>query len=400
SREDRQSDIPAVLNRISGLKVKISKGGYILKDELDVKSWNNLVEAVNEVNRKKIKIIPHDLGYNLFKEYRDGSLRQKQKQYLKWIYAFDSNEGHSLPNFNTDHETLMKYKEFIGDRLKNNLIFTLLSKAQEAYPKQFSELLGISKRDYKKLAKTLLGLWKSDAPQKEERIKSILERNAFFVEEINWQPNITINEINDWLNSLSSNVIEKELVQKIFNDLYGENYGQMQKEMEKFEFKTEGKSGFGRPFRFILSKRKMHSVAMFNMGVCVAPDDKLWNSPDFWQMIIFDEEDNGCGGVIYRTIEEDDKKYLIASIQPSQGILSSVSPEQTYARIIKFSKLMRKGLKYQNLLIPTDSVIHSNRSSIQSIIPSMNYPTLTLKRKYDFSYSPYHYQYQKFYIVD
>ncbi len=335
---------------------------------------------------------------NLLIEYNNGTLRAKQKEYLKHIYSYDAANGNILPDFNTNHETLMKYKEFIGDRLKNDLIFTLLSKAQQAFPEQFTSLLGKPKADYRRLAKTLFGLWNSKVEGKEEKLKGILERNSIFVEAINWPTNITEEQINQWL-STNANVIEKSLIQKVFNSLYGEQYEGMQKEMEKFEFKREGKSLFGKPFRFILSKRLMHSVAMFNMGVCIAPDNKLWNSEDFWQMIIFDEEDNACGGVIYRTISEDGKAYLIASIQPSSSILSSVSPHQIYARIIQFSRLIVKALNYQNLLIPTNSAIHSNRGSIQSIISSNNYPRIKLKHNYDFSYSPYHYVYNEFFIV-
>ncbi len=399
NRQDRQQDIPSALNKISRKKVSISKGSYVLKGELDTSSWNNLVEAVNEINRKRIDINPVQLGMNLIAEYREGTLRKKQKEYLRYIYTFDVNNGNSLPDFNANHETLIKYKEFIGDRLKNDLIFSLLSKAQQAYPQKFNALLGSSKADYRRLAKTLFGLWKSKAESKEKRIKSILEKNGLYADKIEWKMNITADEINSWLNSLSANVIEKSIIQKIFNELYGEKYAVMQKEIEKFEFKREGKSLFGKPFRFVLSKRKLHSCSMFNMGLCIAPDDKLWNSEDMWQMIIFDEEDNACGGVIYRTIKEDGKYYLTASIQPSNSMLSSVSLQHLYAKIIQFSMLMVKILKYQNLLISTNSIIHSNRGSIQSAISSMNYPKIKLKHNYDFSYSPYHHKYQEFYIV-
>ena len=43
---------------------------------------------------------------------------------------------------------------------------------------------------------------------------------------------------------------------------------------------------------------------------------KIWreakDSSDFWQMIIFDDHKTACGGVIYRTIteEEKSKRYL------------------------------------------------------------------------------------------
>jgi len=400
NRQDRQQDIPSALDRISGKRVRLSKGSHVLKGSLDTSSWNNLVEAVNEINRNRIDINSAQLGINLITEYRKGTLRKKQKEYLRYIYSFDVNNGNSLPDFNANHETLMKYKEFIGDRLKNDLIFSLLSKAQQEYPQQFNELLGSSKADYRRLAKTLFGLWRSKAAGKEKKIKLILEKNGLYADKIEWKMNITADEINSWLNSLSANVIEKSAIQKIFNELYGEKYKVMQKEIEKFEFKREGKSMFGKPFRFVLSKRKLHSCAMFNMGVCIAPDDKLWNSEDMWQMLIFDEEDNACGGVIYRTINENGKYYLTASIQPSTSILSSVSPQHLYAKIIQFSMLMVKILKYQNLLISTNSIIHSNRGSIQSAISSMNYPEIKLKHNYDFSYSPYHYKYREFYIAN
>ena len=138
---------------------------------------------------------------------------------------------------------------------------------------------------------------------------------------------------------------------------------------------------------------------MFNMGVCVAPDDKLWNSPDFWQMIIFDEDKNACGGVIYRTIAENGKKYLICSIQPSQKILSVTSPKSVFDKIIQFSRLIAKILRYDGLLIPESASIHSNRGSIQTEITKRNYKTITLQHNYDFSYYPYHYPYQKFFVI-
>jgi len=140
---------------------------------------------------------------------------------------------------------------------------------------------------------------------------------------------------------------------------------------------------------------------MFNMGVCVAVDDKIWNQPDMWQMIIFDKEKIGCGGVIYRTIEEDGRKYLVMSIQPSSRILGSCSPTQTFEKILQFSRVILKKLKYDALLIPVDAVIHSNRSSIQSEIATRykERDKIKLKHKYAFSYNPYNYSYQEFYVV-
>ncbi|MCF7871534.1 hypothetical protein K9L97_00715 [Candidatus Woesearchaeota archaeon] len=398
NRQDRQSDIPGELNKLSGLTVRISKGGFVLKEEVNTQSWNNLVEAVTEINQKPIHIDPAETGMHILTDFLHGDLRNKQKEYLKYIYSYNIQLGNQLPSFSSEHETLMKYKEFIGDRLRNDLILSLLSKAQEKYKNEFLVLTNTNK-DYRQFAKTLFGIWKSNMNNKENKIIEIINSKGFNIQEINWPENIDVDQINQFLIQNSSNIIDKSLVQQIFNQLYGEQYENMQKEMTKFEFKKEGRSLTGTPFKFILTKHKMHSVAMFNFGVCVAIDDKLWNQPDMWLMIILDEEQNACGGVIYRTIQEQGNTYLIASIQPSSSILASVSPDNLYKKIIQYSKTMVKKLGYTSLLIPTSSTIHSNRGSIQELINAQQYPQITLKQEYAFSYSPYHYTYQQFYIV-
>ena len=398
SRQDRQSDIPSVLKRLSGKTVRISKGGFVVKGELNTDSWNHLIEAVIEVNKQPLKISPPELGMSLALEFRKSTLRERQKEFLRFVYAYDRQNGNILPNFQANYEILMKYKEFVGDRLKNDIIYSLLSVAQETFPEQFAKILGKSSVNFSKLAKMLFGLWRSSAEDKAARIQAILLREGIS-DPINWSPTITPEEISRWLSAHATNVIEKSLVQKIFNELYGDDYALMQKEMEKFEFKNEGISLFGEKFTFVLSKRHTHSVAMFNMGVCVAPDQKLWESQDMWQMIIFDKDGYAKGGVIYRTIYDDGKAYLIASIQPSGAILNDVSPDRLHDKIIQFSKLMVKTLNYQNLLIPKNTAINSNRGSIQSIISLKNYPTFNANQQHSFSYNPYAYSYQDFYIA-
>ncbi|MBI4148639.1 hypothetical protein HY490_05085 [Candidatus Woesearchaeota archaeon] len=103
--------------------------------------------------------------------------------------------------------------------------------------------------------------------------------------------------------------------------------------------------------------------------------------------------------MIYRTIREDDKQYLVASIQPSERILSSVQPKALYEKIVSFSKLIVRLLKYDALLIPTEKAIHSNRRSLQNIIRDAKYEEVALKKSYQFSYSPYSYSYQKFFVA-
>jgi len=211
---------------------------------------------------------------------------------------------------------------------------------------------------------------------------------------------MTQQEILQWLSSQQPNVVEKDLVTNLFGALYGDEYHNMQSEIQKYDFKKESRGG-GKDYTFLMSKHKAHTTAMYNMGVCVAPDDQLWNSPDFWQLIIFDKDRDAHGGAIFRTIESEGEKYLVLSIQPSSSILNVVSPEQVFNKIIQLSKFIMKKMKYKNVLIPVKSAIHSNRGSMQGIIAKKYGNTESLKNigEHKFSYSPHSYSYDEFYIV-
>jgi hypothetical protein len=404
NRTDREADIPHALHHLMEHKIKISLGGYALRDgeTINDEGWKNLVEVVSEINQKGHKqIVPEFLGLQLLEAFLTKKLKKEQKEYLKLIYAFAKQLGTGLPEFNTEHSTLMKYKEFVGDGLRNDLITSLLDAAYTKSKEEFTQLINKVKKPKKMdgLAKQLFGLWMSNKDDKELRIKTILERNNMIVDNLDWQIS-SWQDIKTWLEQQAAGSISKDLINDIFAMLMGEDYNKMQHEMEKFEHSHQKTGKGGRELIFMLSKRKLHSVAMFNMGVCVAPDDKLWNMPDFWQMIIWDEfKEHAFGGVIFRTIEEQGKKYLILSIQPNGMILNEVSPVHLYDLIIKFSEKMRKKLKYDQILIPVAGSIHSNRGSIQSVITKNNYPKKSLLKDYEFSYSPYHYMYKEFFVV-
>ena len=401
NRTDRQADIPEEIQKLSPEEVKISSGGYALRagEELNDEAWKNVVEVVAEVNSKPLTIVPEFLGLELLRTFATRKLLPQQKEFLKKIYAFSVQRGQSLPEFNADHSTLMKYKEYVGDRLRNDLIASLIDAAFTKKKEEFAQLMQILEKpqNYDGLAKTLFGLWMSDKTDKVTRIKAILEKNNINVEHIDWKAE-KWQDVRDWLQHQSAGTVSKKLINDIFAMLIGEDYNKMQQEMDKFEHSHHASGRGGQKFIFMLSKRHPHSIAMYNMGVCIAPDDKLWNMPDFWQLIIFDEDFHAHGGVIYRTIREWGKKYLVVSIQPASTILSQVSPVHLYDQIIEFSEKMRKKLDYSSLLISTSSAIHSNRGSIQAIITQKRYPVRKLSM-HEFSYAPYHYTYNDFFIV-
>jgi hypothetical protein len=404
-RKDRQDDIPKRAQL--SLNVKLSRGGHMLKDEKNpVKedAWGILIKVAREVKSKQ-DFDAASFGFELLQAYTDNSLQEKREQFIKGIYQFSVNHGWSLPDFRMEFDVLAKYKEFVGDRIVNDLIYGILKESLEKDPQRFfavqNQILG-KKVDLTGLAKQLFGISRSNMPhgKKADVLGKVLRQNGFHTEDVT--PLIIMDpaQLNVWLSSQQPNIVEKGLTAKIFHALYGEEYKSMQEEMTKFEFKKEG-WGKGKEYVFTISKRKAHSVAMFNMGVCVAPDDRLWNSPDMWQLIIFDKEGDAHGGAILRTIEENGKKYLVLSIQPSSSILNEVSPFQVADSIIRFCIVIAKRLKYNNVLIPVSSAIHSNRGSIQQVIAEKYGKSVQLKteNEHEFSYSPHNYKYQEFYVA-
>ncbi len=405
NRGDRESDVPKRFQR--PFKVKLSRGDFVLKDSdspVDTKAWVAIVEVADKVKSKKDFDIAA-LGFEMLHTYVEDNISQKVNHFIHWVYQYSFNQGESLPSFSNNHGTLIKYKEFVGDRMVNDLIHAILKYSLMKDPMMFAgyqaRILGRG-QDKAGLVKHIQNVLVSDidADKKQEVLGRILRKNGYHIKDAAVLLDIDPGDFGDWLSEQTPNVIEKGLIAKIFKAIIGEDYSKMQDEITKYEFKKAAK-GVGKTYYFVLSKRKPHCLAMYNMGICVAPDEKLWGQTDFWQLIIFDEDHDANGGAILRTVEEDGKKYLILSIQPASPVLNSVSPVQVYEKIIQFCRIIAKKLKYTNILIPVDTAIHSNRSSIQEIIAEKygGKATITLEDEHEFSYSPYNYKYKEFYKV-
>ncbi|MAG78191.1 hypothetical protein CL616_02375, partial [archaeon] len=91
--------------------------------------------------------------------------------------------------------------------------------------------------------------------------------------------------------------------------------------------------------------------------------------------------------------------YLVLSIQPNSGILNEVSPVHLFDTIISYAETMVRLLKMKGVLIPVNAAIHSNRGSIQHIITERNYTKKKFPVEYEFSYHPYAYSYDEFFVV-
>jgi hypothetical protein len=406
-RDDRSNDIPRSLSR--PISISLSRGSFILKDknrEVDSEAWKLIIAAAEKIKEKKAFNVS-EFGFQLIDSLIKNTIKPNRQFFIFGIYQHSMNNGESLPEFKLEHQTLMKYKEFIGDRVANDLVNSILQESMRKNPDFFydQQMIALGKRkvDFKGLAKQIFGVLNSSQAEdkKKDIILRILVVNGFAIENIDSLKGMDAPGINAWLSQMKPNVIEKGLLAKIFTELYGDDYSKMQEEMSKYEFKKEARIGGGKKYTLLTSKRKAHCLAMYNMGVCVAPDDQLWNDRNFWQLIIFDDDKNAHGGAIIRFIEDNGRNYVVLSIQPSSSILSQTSPNQIFDKIVQAGKVIAGKMNCSGVLIPVSSTIHSNRGSIQGVISSKfkEKDKITLNKEYQFSYSPYSYSYREFYRV-
>ncbi len=95
------------------------------------------------------------------------------------------------------------------------------------------------------------------------------------------------------------------------------------------------------------------------------------------------------------------ENYLcLPGINPSTDLLGTVDNEKLYTTMIDYARAIAKNLGLKKVLIPKEASIYSNRSQIQSIVPSKAYPTHKLEQIAKFSYSPYEYSFQDCWSVN
>lgn len=109
------------------------------------------------------------------------------------------------------------------------------------------------------------------------------------------------------------------------------------------------------------------------MGVCIGNDKDIWNKENYWQLIIFDENNIAQGGVIMYIVEYKNKKWLLVSINPTSHLTSLVTGRRIYHKLLQALFTICKQLDFGGVLIPLDENIQSNRRVIQEEILKQNY---------------------------
>lgn len=448
-RPDRRNDVPESLDDLQYQKVEVSTGKYNLGEgeELDLKEWTALGKAIKKVNAEfeiegKIKIDESEIAEKLIDIYKKKSSEKGEDQeYLfesMYRYHLAHNGGKLESGFEISIEGLMQYKEFIGDRIKNDLIKDCLEKWRETHEKEFEELKNDTlnrlknsqSQNFAKVSNMLGAIEKQKDESKKEKIignldeflknfgmsyemikdrsideiKSDLETVVVEYEgeltEENYQSEEYYNSeafLKSYDEFLAKHDSDQLVYQKIGSDLIAGINKKMRKEVDKFKFEDQSGQAEKRELEVVISKKKEHGVTGFNMGVCVTPDEKLWNDPEFFNCIMFDPKLKQAMGGMHFLIRENN--LCLPGINPSLDVLGQVKNEELFDKMMEYAKKVKEKLGLEKILIPESSSIHSNRTQIQEIIRKKAFKKYNLKKEAEFSYSPFEYSFQECFEV-
>ncbi len=445
NRSDRRDDVPETLDDLQYEKVSISTGRYILSEgeELNLEEWSALSEIIKKVNKemesgREIEIDTEKIGAEIIEIYRNKKQHTGEGRnfLLEQMYRYHlaSGRGKLESNYEISVNGLMQYKEFVGDRVKNDLIRTCLMAWKEKHVKEYEklkkEIINRLKQSQNKNFAKVKNMLKAIKKQKDKNKKSIaikrlndflldfgltyesiknlnqkklqtelgtikVEYNGDSTEE-NYRTEEYYNSeeflsvYDEFMNRYDEDML---VMQKISSDLVANVNKKMRKEIDKFKFRSENGEIENYEIEFVVSKKKEHGVVGYNMGVCVTPDEKLWNDSQFMNCILFSPESKQAMGGMHFLIRENN--LCLPGINPSQDILSYVDNEELFDKMMEYAKKVKEKLGLKKVLIPTNSSIYSNRSQIHSIVTKKNYKKVNLEKTANFSYNPYVYSFQE-----
>jgi len=418
-RPDRASDTQAVPASLQYKEYFVSTGSYILKNPakpLDQTPWSTLVTVIKKVNEEQQPQVTRqdivDLGLELLSIWQTGNLasatdenRLKRQELLEKLYRYMRvSRGQKLPESLTTMNDIMSIKQFMGDTLRD-LINECIAAYQKEHPEDYQNIINdiLKIRNPKAKAGPILAVlnrFREDPQQVKERLSSILNIEDIDIIDRLWEDlrdKTSMIEVTKVLGAINFTIQPGKEATIISHQLQGSEYKAMQSEITtKYEFNQSREK---LQLRFVTSKRKAHGVAGLNMGVCVAPDEKLWNNPNFMNVIIFNESGVAQGGMHVLIIKDNGKKYLVLpGINPSINLLTQVAGDDIYNQLISYAAELAQALQCSAVIIPTDATIHSNCSEIQRVISAKGYKELSLSKVYPFSYEPA-YSFQKCFLV-
>jgi hypothetical protein len=443
-RQDRREDIPHSLNRHQYEKISVETGKFLLGEQtLDVSPWSEVEKITLEVNEAyHLKPNQPTDDIELANKIADYFLNGKDMGH-NWLWSqryrdlyshFLSLGNEPFEKFDlTSRDGLMGVSEFIEETIKVDVLQRVTDTLKMTNPEKYKQLedrvIATTKSEWNQDVSVIKNLVNITRKQKDEnqrqitvnRLESVLQKYNLALDDVTRDDDSWVRFVNaeivsptlkaeyrtenyynspEFLSTLDrfegKRDTQRKTVDRLSNSLFKDVTEKMHKELAKFKFINDLEKET-KTLEFIVSKKKEHCLVGLNMGVCVTPDEKLWNDRTFMNCIFLDPESKRAQGGVHFLIRED---YLtLPGINPSLSLLGRVNREKLFDRIINYSKEVAQTLGLKGVLIPTSKTIQSNRSQIQTVIVNKKFPKITLKKEANFSYSPFAYSFQECYLV-
>lgn len=424
-REDRQADVPEVWNRFQAKTASFGLGAWQLQEgqTFDIGAWRRIQGFIREAHETK-----QDAGHFGIDQITTCAdrcfelLSQGDEMLAKEIfidaYRLALSRGMSQLSAVVGREDAIQVTTWIGDG-QRDMIDLMLHQYQQRHADRFQEkVVSIFYKPIKEKAKralitTIVGILhrSSDRQIAQAKLVGVLKNFSLELDEKELQDILDVGRSasTENVSSLIDRSIKKPNVSHISNQkianmvvqkVLGSDADAMRKELGKWVF-IEGASDEERfTIEYHITKRRLHSVAGLNMGVCVAIDDALWQKETFTNVVLFDEDGIAQGGMHFEIIQDRGKTFLtLPGINPSMGLLRKIEARRLVESMIDYAKLCAKAIKATAVLIPTDPIICSNRDEVKAIITSLGHEKYTLSQQHQFSYKPFSYAWDEAYWV-
>lgn len=150
---------------------------------------------------------------------------------------------------------------------------------------------------------------------------------------------------------------------------------------------------------FEVTKRRAHAAVGLSEGVCVVYDDRLWNNPNFLQLIFWSEEGRAQGGAHLLIVEDDGGSFLtLPGINPAADLLGNIRATDLVDALIRHAFALADAWSLRGVWIPVQRNIHSNRQAIQTAVAARSWPTRHV-RSHTLSYAPFAYSFSEVFDV-
>jgi hypothetical protein len=359
----------------------------------------------------------YSLGEKLFENWLNGSLGKEKNKgaILAEIYDYDCVFHDPLPYHLDEVGSLLKYREFLTDNVRETIIAALHScryADEERYRRQAIHKLAPPARMGPGLRKSIRKTVRSyqDKELEEKAALERLQRQLRGFDSENKLADLleaSEESLVSILNNLRPGGIEADVDQvpeRVLKDLVGSEMAAIEKELfgghgEGSKLVYNHSAGAGLTISFQLTKRSIHAAIGYCEGVCTASDTALWDNPDFLQLIIWGEDRQARGGVHILIAKAEDKECLfLPGINPAMSLLKEAGAEAVFDAIITFAINLAKHWGLHGVLIPTSQFIASNRGLIHSIINGREYSQRDIP-VIPFSYAPHRYNIGSVYVV-